>query len=64
MTAKEFLLKYNDYVTTDLSQAVNDSIKINEILIDAKCVPIKMGDQYHLMLNTATAFLHENNILE
>jgi len=63
MTSAEFQMKYHDYATSDSMQALSDSIKINEKLTDGKCVPVKIGNQYCLMLDTAAAFLKENDII-
>lgn len=63
MTADEFQKKYHDYSTEDEMQAISDSIKANNNLVGAKCVPIKIGNKYCLMLDTAHSFLKEIGVL-
>lgn len=63
MTKDEFQKKYHDYSTENEMDAVSDSIKVNDKLIDGKCVPIKIGNKYCLMLDTAASLMKEIGIL-
>jgi len=63
MSPNEFQKKYHDYSTENQIEAICDSIKINNKLIGGKCVPVKIGNKYCLMLDTSASFLKENGVL-
>lgn len=63
MTVDEFQKKYHDYAVNDSMEALADSIKVNAILVCGKCVPVKIGNKYCLMLDTAASLMKEIGVL-
>lgn len=58
MTADEFQKKYHDYVTSDKTEVLADAVKVNSQLTDgSKVVPVQLGDQWCLMLESAASYL-------
>lgn len=63
MTVDEFQKKYHDYAVSDSTQAMVDAHNVNNILIDCKCVVVKISGQYCLMLDTAASLMKEIGVL-
>lgn len=58
MTADEFQKKYHDYHTSDEMEALADAVKVNSQMTDGtKVAPVKLGEEYCLMLATAAAYI-------
>ena len=67
MTVKEFQERYHDYHTEDQMEALSDALKLRVIDEDGKerkIVPMKFGDEWCLMLDTAAATVKELGIGE
>lgn len=63
MTLDEFKKKYHDYAVDDSVEALADSIKVNSVLKEGRCVPVKIGNKYCLMLDTAASLMKEIGVL-
>lgn len=62
MTIEEFQRKYHDYKTTDQMKALVDALKlrvVDEHNQERKVVPMKFGDEWCLMLDSAAAYVKE-----
>lgn len=65
MTVDEFQKKYHDYMTTDAMEAMSDAMKlkvVDEEGKERKVIPMKFGDNWCLMIDTAAATIKELNI--
>ena len=65
MTIKDFQERYHDYQTEDRMEAMIDAMKLRVVDEDGKerkVVPMKFGDKYCLMLDTAASLVNELGI--
>ena len=58
MNKDQFQNKYHDYSVKNYMDALSDSLKVNSIAIDFKCIPVKIGESYCLMLEEAASLLN------
>lgn len=59
MTRDEFQKRYHDYAVPTEMEAISDSLKVNAVLKDDECVPVKIGGQYCLMLKSAAEIVQD-----
>jgi hypothetical protein len=62
MTVDEFQKRYHDYKSTDAMEALSDALKLRVVDEDGKerkVVPMKFGDKWCLMIDTAAATVIE-----
>ena len=63
MTKEEFQNKFNNYSVSTYMDAFSDSVKVNHKALNFKCVPVKIGDKYCLMLEEAALLISELGII-